>query len=102
MRANQVVLAVLLVTGPMLSGCVATATMPPLPPPPQAEIVSKPPVSDQALVWQPGHWDQMAGGYAWTPGTWVAQAGHGRLWQEGAWSNITGPWVWMPARWVEG
>ena len=40
----------------LLVGC--SEPSPPAPiPPPMAEAVPKPPVSAEALVWQPGHWD---------------------------------------------
>ncbi len=112
MRPTRPLLRILSTLAPLglaslaLAGCVAVATTAygpyPAPPPPQAEIIIKPPVSEAALVWQPGHWDWISGGYAWTGGAWVSQAGHGRVWQFGSWSNATGAWVWNPARWIEG
>ncbi len=90
-----------------LAGCVTVATGSvgnpyPAPPPAQVEMMPKPPVSDQAQIWQPGHWDWTGGGYAWTAGMWIPQAGHGPNWQEGYWSNPTGVWMWNPARWIRG
>ena len=108
MRPNHILLAVLLLAVPIaLDGCVAGASVDayspyPTPPAPQAEVIPKPPVSEEAQIWQPGHWDWTGGGYAWTSGLWVTQTGHGRNWQEGHWSNRTGAWVWEPAHWLNG
>jgi hypothetical protein len=70
------------------------------PPPGRSETIPKPPVSEQPLVWQPGHWDWTGGSYAWRPGQWVLRAGHGTLWQDGYWAREGGTWVWIPGHWL--
>jgi hypothetical protein len=84
-----------------LAGCaVYTANPYPPVPPPQAEVMPKPPVSAQPLIWQPGHWDWNGANYVWTPGAWVPRAGHGSLWQYGYWTLSGGTWVWVPSHWT--
>jgi hypothetical protein len=88
------------------SGCVVAGPGPginPYPPVPalRAEIIPKPPVSEDQLIWQPGHWDWLGGSYAWTAGQWVPAAGHSANWQFGYWtSNSERQWVWIPAHWL--
>jgi hypothetical protein len=69
-------------------------------PPLTAEIIPKPPVSAEALIWQPGHWDWSGGGYVWAIGQYVPAAGHGNLWVQGWWSFGPGGWIWQPAHWT--
>jgi WXXGXW repeat (2 copies) len=69
-------------------------------PPLTAEIIPKPPVSAEALIWQPGHWDWGGGGYVWVNGQYVPAAGHGNLWVQGWWSFGPGGWIWQPAHWT--
>lgn len=102
MRPSLRVLAVS--AGLSLSACVATTsyvTNPyPAPPPVQAEAIPPPPVSEDPLVWQPGHWDWTGTAYVWTGGRWIARAGHGTTWQDGYWANANGAWTWVPAHWM--
>ncbi len=74
----------------------------PPPPPVRSEEIPKPPVSEDPLIWQPGHWDWEGSGYAWRQGEWVKRAGHGTEWQDGYWSNQSGSgaWTWVPAHWM--
>jgi hypothetical protein len=72
----------------------------PVPPPPQPETQPLPPVSEQQLTWQPGHWDWNGANYVWSPGRWVLLAGHGRLWQPGYWAPGVGGCTWVPAHWA--
>ena len=101
MRAPPFLLAASLA----LAGCavvpVGAAYNPyPQPPPVRAETIPLPPVSEQPLIWQPGHWDYDGQGYTWREGRWVERAGHGTQWQDGYWSNATGSWAWVPAHWL--
>ena len=100
---KRVVVPVLLAGTLALAGCVAQVPAvnpyPPVPPP-QAEIIPKPPVSATPLIWQPGHWEWTGSAYAWSAGTWVARAGHGSLWQPGYWALTTGGWTWVPGHWT--
>jgi hypothetical protein len=89
----------------LLAGCTAgqkTAAAVPYPavPPPQSEAIPKPPVSDQPLIWQPGHWDWTGSAYAWTGGAWVLRAGHGTGWQDGYWKQVDGKWTWVGPHWI--
>ena len=72
----------------------------PLPPPPRAETIPKPPVTEELLVWQPGHWDWTGAGYVWEPGNYVGRDGHGTLWLDGHWVTQDGGWAWVPGHWV--
>ena len=82
-------------------GPMAVAGNPNPPPPPvRTEIIPKPPVSEEPLIWQPGHWDWEGSGYAWRQGEWVKRAGHGTEWQDGYWANQNGTWSWVPAHWM--
>ena len=101
----------LLLAAPMfavlaLSACVPS--LPPLnsanpnPPPPAVlhEEVPLPPVSEEPLLWQPGHWNWEGQGYVWVQGQWIARAGRGTSWQDGYWSQANGTWSWVPAHWL--
>lgn len=85
-----------------LAGCVAVAPVAPYPPvpPPLSETVPKPPVSEQPLIWQPGHWDWSGSGYVWQPGEYISRAGHGSLWQDGYWAFNGAGWQWVPGHWL--
>ncbi len=95
----------LLVASLALAGCYASpvglAYNPyPQPPAVRVEVIPPPPVSEAALIWQPGYWDLDGQGYVWRAGRWVQRAGHGTQWQDGYWSNASGVWAWVPAHWV--
>ena len=81
---------------------IATGNPYPPPPPVRTEVIPKPPVSEEPLIWEPGHWDWVDTGYAWHEGEWVKRAGHGTEWQDGYWSNQNpkGTWTWLPAHWM--
>jgi hypothetical protein len=89
----------------LLTGCATTATTNagnPFPPVPASmqEPIPKPPVSGEALLWQPGHWDWNGSGYAWQPGEYVPAAGHGNLFQRGYWQQTPSGWTWVAAHWT--
>ncbi len=94
------VVAVVLV----LTACVAPANPGPLPyppvPVPKAEVVPKPPVSENPLIWQPGHWEWSGHGYDWTDGSWEPRGDHSATWQDGSWGQENGRWVWRAGHWV--
>jgi hypothetical protein len=69
-------------------------------PPLVAEVIPKPPVAGEQLVWQPGHWAWSGGGYIWARGQYVPAAGHGNLWMQGWWSQTAAGWTWQPAHWT--
>ena len=102
---NTVTRIVALIGIALLAGC-AGQTQPdaganPYPPVPAAvaETIPKPPVTSQALMWQPGHWDWTGGGYVWARGQYVPAAGHGNMWTPGWWSPGAAGWTWQPAHW---
>jgi hypothetical protein len=82
------------------SAVVAGANPNPPPPPVRSEVIPKPPVSEDPLIWQPGHWDWEGTGYAWRAGEWVKRAGHGTEWQDGYWVNQSGNWTWVAGHWM--
>jgi YXWGXW repeat-containing protein len=83
----------------LLVGC--SEPSPPAPiPPPMAEAVPKPPVSAEALVWQPGHWDWTGSSYVWTPGPYVEAANHSGNWMPSYWEKTRSGWVWRSAHWM--
>jgi len=85
----------------LISGCVGTSANPNPPVPALLpDPMTKPPVTGEPLVWQPGHWDWTGSGYAWQQGQWVPAAGHGSLWMPGFWSLNGGSWVWQPPHWT--
>ena len=94
MRLTALLLAVL------LAGCTNTSGPYPPVPAPQAETMPLPPVTAEALVWQPGHWNWNGGGYTWAAGMYVPAAGHGDLWMKEYWSRTNGVWEWQPAHWT--
>jgi hypothetical protein len=89
-----------------LAGCAVRAPAQfganPYPPPPplREEVIPRPPVTEELLVWQPGHWDWVGSGYTWREGRYVPLAGHGTEFLFGHWSNQSGAWIWMPAHWL--
>jgi hypothetical protein len=105
MRKN--ILFVTLLGVSLLAGCapvpttpvVAANPFPPVPPPPM-EVIPKPPVSAQPLLWQPGHWDWNGSSYAWLPGEYVPASGHAALFQTGYWQQTPTGWVWVKAHWT--
>ncbi len=85
----------------LLSGCAGMAANPNPPvPAPLPDPMTKPPVTGEPLIWQPGHWDWTGSGYVWAQGQWVPAAGHGALWMPGFWQQTGGGWAWQPAHWT--
>jgi hypothetical protein len=96
-------LATLLAVG-LIGGCVQNSPSDgnPFPPVPASvtEVMPKPPVTAEALMWQPGHWDWNGSGYVWGQGQYVPAAGHGNLWMPGWWSRTPAGWTWIPPHWM--
>ena len=88
----------------LLSACYAppryVANPYPPPPPPRAETQPLPPVSEEVLTWQRGHWDFDGSGYRWLPGRYVDRHGLRTPFQDGYWTNARGPWEWVPPHWL--
>jgi len=89
----------------LASGCVTRPAMVganPNPPVPDLipETVPKPPVTEDPLIWQPGHWDWSGSGYIWAKGQFVPAQGHGNLWMPGWWNRTAEGWVWLPPHWT--
>jgi hypothetical protein len=82
-----------------IAGCQQVPPYPPVPPT-RVEIMGKPPVTETALIWQPGHWDWTGAGYEWVPGSFVPRGGHSDLWMPGYWEQAGQAWRWVPAHWV--
>ncbi len=95
-------LMALLVMG-TLAGCTpSSGSDNPYPPVPALlpDTPTKPPVTAEQLLWQPGHWDWTGSGYAWTAGEWVPAAGHGGRFMPGWWSKTPAGYVWQPPHWI--
>ena len=102
--SKHIALAAFLAAG-LLAGCggetPATGANPfPPVPPLVSETIPKPPVTADALMWQPGHWDWNGSGYIWAKGQYVPAAGHGNLWMPGWWSKTEAGWTWQPPHWM--
>jgi len=101
--------ALLLAAG-LSAGSLTACTPPPTPastalpfppvPPPREEAIPKPPVSEEPLVWQPGHWDWNGKDYTWVSGKWVPKDGHGTMWMDGYWKRSGSDWIWVPGHWT--
>ena len=84
-----------------LASCAPAGNPYPPVPPPQPEVMDKPPVTTTPLIWQPGHWDWAGSGYAWTHGAFVPREGHSELWMPGYWAQTPdGGWSWQPPHWL--
>ena len=88
----------------ILTGCATGPDSGPPPYPPVPPLMDdpmpKPPVTADALVWQPGHWDWTGSDYVWHHGLYIPAAGHGPLWQPGWWNRTAAGWRWERAQWV--
>ncbi len=78
---------------------VAAAPYPPVPAPLREEQ-PKPPVSEDPLVWQIGHWEWEGSGYVWVHGEWVKLGGHSNEYLPGHWADDHGQWKWVPGHWL--
>ncbi len=94
MRVTLVLAAVL-----GLGGCTAWAPGFPAPPPLPAETIPLPPVSDQALIWQPGDWTYFDGSYRYEAGRFVPRGDHRAAWTFGHWVGTQGQYRWVPGGW---
>lgn len=83
----------------LLAGCVGPAQFP-VPPPLPAEIIPLPPVSEAAIIWQPGDWAFAGGSYRYEAGRYVPAAGHGTNWMFGHWAPEGNAVVWVPGHWI--
>jgi hypothetical protein len=102
MRKFTALAAVLVVS--LIAGCgdksgPAENPYPPVPPL-ISEPIPKPPITAEALMWQPGHWDWNGSAYVWAKGQYVPAAGHGSLWMPGWWSRTQAGWTWVPPHWM--
>ena len=86
----------------LLAACSNTSGPYPPVPAPRTDVQPLPPVSGEALAWQPGHWDWNGSGYAWAAGMYVPAAGHGMNWVREYWDRPNGQWEWQPAHWTGG
>lgn len=74
----------------------------PKPPERKAEVIPKPPISEQVMLWQPGHWDYSNGNYIWAPGQWIPRGNRSGQWFDGYWTRdaAPSPCHWVPAHWL--
>ncbi|MFO1477490.1 MAG: YXWGXW repeat-containing protein [Verrucomicrobiota bacterium] len=69
------------------------------PPPPQVEVVGKPPRPD--CVWMPGFWS-WDNGWVWTSGCWGLPPTKDSVWVSGHWAHRGKGWVWVKGYWRKG
>ncbi|HQT78156.1 MAG TPA: hypothetical protein PLD10_13960 [Rhodopila sp.] len=100
--ALPAVLALGVVAGCTQSNTTSATDANPYPavPPLISEPIPKPPVTAEALMWQPGHWDWTGSGYVWAKGQYVPAAGHGNMWMPGWWARTPSGWQWQPPHWM--
>ena len=83
-----------------LAACTAQVATAPVVPALPVEAVPLPPVSDQALVWQPGDWSFFNGSYRYEGGRYIPAAGHGNSWLPGHWVLAAqGQYAYVPGGW---
>ncbi len=84
-----------------LAGCVPAQqyAVPPVPPP-QVEVMPRPPIADTALIWRPGDWEWTGSGYAWRPGAYEPAGGHSSNWLPGHWEGAGSSYAWVPGHWL--
>jgi hypothetical protein len=105
-RPSLTLIATIAVAGAAVAGCTSASRTEgacPSAPALVEETMPKPPVSEQQLIWQPGHWDWNGNTYAWTSGDWLPKPPSGSgMWLEGHWTREgkSAPCVWVPAGWV--
>ena len=99
--------AIAIVGGAMLAGCVVTPAGPPdayvgatvavAPPPLRVEYVGVAPVP--GYVWFGGYWNWVGGRHVWVPGYWgPGRAGY--RWVPHHWVRVGGGWRIVPGHWV--
>ncbi len=89
-----------LLGGLLLAGCGASPAAYPTPPARPAETIPLPPVSEAALIWQPGDWVYDAGSYRYQAGRYVLAAGHSQNWTFGHWAGTAPNYTWVPGGWT--
>jgi len=95
---RRVILGIFMVT---LAGC-ANRDPCPIAPPLNAETIPLPPVSEDQLIWQPGHWDWNGTGYIWRDGKYAKlEPGQSNMWVPGWWElpPNASRCVWNPGHW---
>ena len=84
-----------------LAGCDRPGTCPDVPPVPE-DAMPKPPVSEIAPTWQPGHVDWNGRDYGFVPGRWIIRTSPEPMWMPGHWTRDPGMAAcrWVPAHWL--
>jgi hypothetical protein len=106
--AEGLVAALVLSSGAIASGCVATATAPPsraivVTGPPPAPIAEEPTAQPQpASVWIAGYWHWTGIQYAWIPGHWEAAPRNGAVWLAPRYVKNEGSYIYEPGTWWNG
>jgi hypothetical protein len=105
MRLRLSLLGSLFVGALLLGGCQTAekeVSACPTVPPNKVEGIPKPPVSEDPLLWQPGHWDWNGSSYSWREGVWIKRNGRGNQFMEGHWERDTvpNPCNWVPWHWL--
>jgi WXXGXW repeat (2 copies) len=95
-RATPFLLSLALV----LAACGAVIGEPPAVPPPRPETLPLPPLSAEAQIWRPGHWDWDGRGYVWVPGEYQPRGTHSGVFQHGLWQRGPNGYGWYGARWL--
>ncbi len=69
--------------------------------PPPLPVYDQPPIPQDGDIWTPGYWawNDSAGDYYWTPGTWVQPPGAGLLWTPGYWIFVNARYAFHAGHW---
>jgi hypothetical protein len=66
--------------------------------PPVAQAETIPPAPAPTYIWMGGYWS-WNGTWIWVPGRWVLPPRPGVVWEPGVWVRINGGWRWRPGYW---
>lgn len=85
--------------GLLLTGCAMQPRGYPVPPGLPAETIPLPPVSEEALLWQPGDWAYFGGSYRYETGHYVPRAERNTSWTFGHWTGLSPDVLSVPGGW---
>ncbi len=83
----------------LLSACAPRPQVFPTPPALPVVKIPLPPVSETALIWQPGDWTYTSGSYRYDAGHYIPAEGHSSTWVYGHWAGTRDHYVWVRGHW---